>query len=71
MKINLEKTLILIKNIRTIEIAKLVGVSRNMAEKYKNSSSLPPLDKAILIEDTFNIPARAWVDIKKFKNEQK
>ena len=53
-----------IKNIKTIDIAKLVGVSRNMAEKYKKFSNYPTLDKAVLIEDEFNIPARTWVDIR-------
>jgi len=71
MKTNINGFIILIKNIKTIELANLAGVGRNMAEKYKNSSSLPPLDKAILFEDKFNIPPRAWVDIKKFKDAQK
>lgn len=53
------------KTIKAVDIAKLVGVSRNMAEKYKAFSSYPPLDKAVLIEDTFNIPARFWVDVRK------
>jgi len=56
-----------IKDIKTMEIAELVGVSRNMAEKYKNFTSYPPLDKAVLIEDNFDIPARVWVDIRKMK----
>jgi transcriptional regulator with XRE-family HTH domain len=60
-----------IKNIKTIDIAKLVGVSRNMAEKYKKFSNYPTLDKAVLIEDEFNIPARTWVDIRKFKENNK
>ena len=60
-----------IKNIKTIDIANLVGVSRNMAEKYKKFSNYPTLDKAVLIEDKFNIPARIWVDIRKFKENTK
>ena len=60
-----------IKNIKTIDIANLVGVSRNMAEKYKKFSNYPTLDKAVLIEDKFNIPARTWVDIRKFKENTK
>jgi len=71
MKINLDETSILINNIKTIDLANLVGVGRNMAEKYKNSSNLPPLEKAILIEDTFGIPARSWVDLKKQKENIK
>ena len=54
-----------IKNTNTIDIANLVGVSRNMAEKYKKFTNYPTLDKAVLIEDKFNIPDRAWVDIRK------
>jgi len=54
-----------LKDIKAVDIAKLVGVSRNMAEKYKAFSSYPRLDKAVLIEDTFNIPARFWVDVRK------
>jgi len=65
METNINDFLNSINNIRTIELANLVGVSRNMAEKYKNFSSYPPLDKAVLIEDTFGVPARAWVDIRK------
>ena len=60
-----------IKNIKTIDIANLVRVSRNMAEKYKKFSNYPTLDKAVLIEDKFNIPARTWVDIRKFKENTK
>lgn len=60
-----------IKNIKTMDIANLVGVSRNMAEKYKKFSNYPTLDKAVLIEDTFNIPARIWVDIRKLKEDTK
>lgn len=71
MKINLDEISILISNVRTIKLANFVGVSRNMAEKYKNFSSLPPLDKAILIEDEFGIPARAWVELKKNKEAEK
>jgi len=65
METKINDFLISINNIRTIELAELVGVSRNMAEKYKNFKSYPPLDKAVKIEDKFNIPARAWVDIRK------
>jgi len=65
MKTDINTYLINITSIRTIELANLVGVSRNMAEKYKNFKSYPPLDKAVQIEDTFGIPARAWVDIRK------
>jgi len=67
METNVEDFSISINNIKTIELAKLVGVSRNMAEKYKNFKSYPPLDKAVKIEDTFGIPARAWVDLRKLK----
>jgi len=67
MKTDINKFINSINNIKTIELANLVGVSRNMAEKYKNFKSYPPLDKAVKIEDTFGILARAWVDIRKSK----
>ena len=61
----------LIKEIPPLELAKIANVSRDMAQKYKSGYTTPPLDKAILIEDTFKIPARAWVDLRKMKNENK
>jgi predicted transcriptional regulator len=67
MKESINNFLETIQNIRTIELANAVGVSRNMAEKYKKFSSYPPLDKAVIIEDKFGIPPRIWVDIRKSK----
>jgi len=55
----------LIKDTHGNTFAKIAGVSRDMAQKYKSFSSYPPLLKAIKIEDSLNIPARAWVDIRK------
>jgi len=60
-----------IKSISPVKLANIAGVSRDMAQKYKKGLNLPRLDKAFLIEDAFNIPARAWVDLKKFKDAQK
>jgi transcriptional regulator with XRE-family HTH domain len=61
----------LISKIKTEDIADLVLVDINMVQKYKRFTNLPRLDKAILIEDTFNIPARAWVELKKYKEDNK
>lgn len=58
-----------IKNLSSKDLAELVGVEINMAQKYKRFDNLPRLDSAILIEDKFKIPARAWVALKKFKEE--
>ena len=55
----------LIKNTHGNTFAQIAGVSRDMAQKYKSFSSYPPLEKAIKIEDSLDIPARAWVDIRK------
>jgi predicted transcriptional regulator len=57
----------LIKETHGNVFAKVAGVTRDMAQKYKNFSSYPPLEKAIKIEDKLKIPARAWVDIRKLK----
>jgi len=70
METKLINSLTLINNTKTMDIANLVNIKRSMAEKYKNFSSLPPLDKAVLIEDTFKIPTRAWADIKKLKDAE-
>lgn len=58
-----------IKDLSSKDLAELVGVEINMAQKYKRFDNLPRLDSAILIEDKFEIPARAWVDLKKVKEE--
>jgi len=55
----------IIKDIHGNIFAEIAGVSRNMAQKYKSGYSLPPLDKAVKIEEKLGIPARAWVDIRK------
>ena len=60
-----------IKSISQIELAKIAGVSPSMAYRYKNGLNLPRLDKAFLIEDTFGIPARTWIDLKKIKDTSK
>jgi hypothetical protein len=36
-----------------------------MAHKYKSGENLPPLDKAVLLEEHFNIPPKYWVALKK------
>ncbi|MBL0703210.1 MAG: hypothetical protein JJV95_04435 [Sulfurospirillum sp.] len=69
MNTKLEDYKKLISNIKTKDIASLVNVDINMAGKYKRFTNLPRLDKAILIEDTFGIPARAWVKLRDHKRE--
>ena len=54
-----------IKDTHANTFAEIAQVSRDMAQKYKNFSSYPRLDKAVRIEDKIGIPARAWVDIRK------
>ncbi len=56
-----------IKKLSPSMLVKLLGSERDVIQKYKASKILPPLDKAVLIEDTFNIPARTWVDLKKHR----
>ena len=63
----IEKT---ISNLKSKEIVNLLGIGINMAQKYKRFTSLPRLDGAVLMEDTFKIPARSWADIKKYKDSK-
>jgi hypothetical protein len=42
-------------------IARAVGIQKPMAFKYKSGENLPPLEKAVILEDLFDIPARYWV----------
>ena len=60
-----------IKDLSPSSLVNLLGSQRDVIQKYKSGYILPPLDKAILIEDEFGIPARAWVDLRKMKNENK
>lgn len=65
MKKELNEIFINIKNIPVSEFVTELSITRDMAYKYKNGKSLPSLEKAILIEEKFNIPAFAWVELKK------
>jgi len=56
-----------IAKIKAEELQKVVNVSLSTAHKYKSSLVLPSLEKAVIIEDEFQIPARAWVDMKNKK----
>lgn len=56
-----------IAKIKAEELQKVVNVSLSTAHKYKSSLVLPSLEKAVLIEDKLQIPARAWVDMKNKK----
>ena len=38
-----------------------------MAYKYRRGESIPPLKKAIKLEDEFKIPLRAWVYFSDYK----
>lgn len=60
-----------INNISTKQIAKIAGIKVNMAQKYKRFDNYPAIEKAVLLEDAFGIPTRAWVDLKKLKDAQK
>ena len=60
-----------IKDTHGNTFAEVAGITRDMAQKYKSFSSYPRLDKAIKIEDELDIPARAWVDIRKYKENKK
>jgi len=58
------------ENIQKIKVSQLVQVAKvtqDMAYKMKNSRALPSLEKAVLIEDELDIPARVWVDMKNKK----
>ena len=59
----------LISETKSQDIANLISVSINMVDKYKRFTHLPRLDKAIKIEDELGIPARAWVELKKYKED--
>ncbi len=68
MKNELMNYINIINDIPSIDLANLVGVQINMVQKYKRFENLPRLDSAILIEETYQIPARVWVDLKKQKD---
>ena len=61
----------IIKNIPPLELAKIVSVTRDMAQKYKSGYSVPTLKKAVLIEDALGIPARTWVQVQELKENNK
>lgn len=56
-----------IAKVKAEELQKIVKVSLSTAHKYKSSLVLPSLEKAVLIEDKLNIPARTWIDMKNKK----
>ena len=58
-------------NIKVRDIVKTIGVSRDMAYKYLNGKNLPRLDKAILMEEKLNIPARYWLELKNKRDRHK
>lgn len=60
-----------IKNISPLELAQVAQVTRDMAQKYKSGYSVPTLKKAVLLEDTFGIPARMWVQVQEQKRNSK
>lgn len=56
-----------IENLNTEDLMRITGLKKSMIHKYKNGENLPPLDKAVLIEDAFDIPPRYWVLNRKHK----
>lgn len=54
-----------ISRLKAQEICAVTGVGTGMAHKYKSGENLPPLDKAVLLEEHFNIPPKYWVALKK------
>lgn len=54
-----------ISRLKVSEICEIAKVKSAMAHKYKSGENLPPLDKAVLLEEYFNIPPKYWVALKK------
>jgi len=54
----------IILNIPATDLAKTSGVTRDQAQKYKAGKSVPSLARAVLLEDTYNIPPRLWIQLK-------
>jgi len=56
-----------INKVSISELSSICKVTKDQARKYKAGKSLPSLKRAVLIEDTLNIPARSWVDLQRSK----
>lgn len=54
-----------ISRLKVSEICSIASIKSAMAHKYKSGESLPPLDKAVLLEEHFNIPPKYWVLLNK------
>lgn len=54
-----------ISRLKVSEICSITGIKPAMAHKYKSGESLPPLDKAVLLDEHFNIPPKYWVILNK------
>lgn len=65
------KTLKKLRNINTSELARVMNVSPNMANKYKREPWKydPPTSKALSVQKYFNIPVCFWQDIKSYIQE--
>jgi len=65
----------IIFNLSPSLIVETVGISGDMAQKYKSGHSLPPLDKALILRNKHEIPMELWVELwniaKEFKKEIK
>lgn len=65
----------IIFNLSPSLIVNAVGISGDMAQKYKSGNSLPPLDKALILKKEYKIPMELWVELwniaKDFKREIK
>lgn len=57
----------LIENLDIQAVKNSISVTRDMAYKYRRGESIPPLKKAIKLEDEFKIPLRAWVYFSDYK----
>jgi len=53
--------LLQIKKIATAEISEVIGLSEDMVRKYKTGRNLPPLDRAVLLNQRYSIPYEFWV----------
>ncbi len=67
-KLELVKFNIII-NTSPTKLQEVAKVKRAQAQNYKNSSSLPPLNKAYLFEEELNIPMGLWVELKKYRKD--
>lgn len=61
----------IIVNISPKKLQDVGKVKRAQAQNYKNSSSLPPLDKAFLFEKELDIPMPLWIELREYRQGAK